>query len=41
MKPNIVFLDEYTLGAAVLTRLKKRGRFTGYITNSPHEVADC
>ena len=40
MKPNIVFLDEYTLGGADLTRLHELGRYTGYSTTAPDEVAD-
>ena len=40
MKPNIVFLDEYTLGGANLTRLHELGRYTGYSTTAPDEVAD-
>ena len=40
MKPNIVFLDEYTLGGADLTRLHELGRSTGYSTTAPDEVAD-
>ena len=40
MQPNIVFLDEYTLGGADLTRLHELGRYTGYSTIAPDEVAD-
>ena len=40
MQPNIVFLDEYTLGGADLTRLHELGRYTGYSTTAPDEVAD-
>ena len=40
MKPNIVFLDEYTLGGADLTRLHELGQYTGYSTTAPDEVAD-
>ena len=41
MKPNIVFLDEYTLGGADLTRLHELGRYTGYSTTAPDEVAEA
>ncbi len=40
MKPNIVFLDEYSLGGADLTGLHALGRYTGYSTTAPDEVAD-
>ena len=30
MKPNIVFLDEYTLGGADLGRLQALGEYKGY-----------
>lgn len=40
MKPNIVFLDEYTLGGADLGRIRALGEYTGYATTAPDEVAD-
>lgn len=40
MKPNIVFLDEYTLGGADLGRLHALGEYTGYSKTAPDEVLD-
>ena len=39
-KPEIVFLDEYTLGGADLSRLKASGNYTGYENTSREEVAE-
>lgn len=39
-KPNIVFLDEYSLGDADLQRIKALGNYTGYRTTSPDEVVE-
>ncbi|WP_295936377.1 NAD(P)-dependent oxidoreductase [uncultured Alistipes sp.] len=40
MKPNIVFLDEYTLGGADLDRLRALGNYTGYEKTAPEEVLE-
>lgn len=40
MKLNIVFLDEYTLGGADLSRIKALGEYTGYATTEPEEIID-
>lgn len=37
---NIVFLDEYTLGGADLSRLHALGNYTGYENTLPAEVVD-
>ncbi len=39
-KPNIVFLDEYSLGNADLQPIKALGNYTGYRTTSPDEVVE-
>ena len=39
-KPNIVFLDEYTLGDADLTPIRRLGRYTGYERTTWQEAAD-
>lgn len=36
---NIVFLDEYTLGGADLTPIRKLGNYTGYEQTSWQEAA--
>ena len=38
MQPNIVFLDEYTLGGADLGAIRALGNYTGYRTTSREEV---
>ena len=38
MKPNIVFLDEYTLGGADLGRLQALGEYKGYARTTPEEL---
>lgn len=40
MKPNIVFLDEYTLGGADLGRLQALGQYKGYDRTAPDELLD-
>ena len=40
MKPNIVFLDEYSLGGADLTSIRALGNYTGYETTAREEVVD-
>lgn len=40
MKANIVFLDEYTLGGADLSRLQALGEYKGYARTTPEEVLD-
>ena len=40
MKPNIVFLDEYSLGDADLGSIRALGNYTGYRTTAREEVAD-
>lgn len=40
MKPTIVFLDEYTLGGADLSRIRALGEYTGYSKTAPEEVID-
>ena len=39
MKPNIVFLDEYSLGGADLSAIRALGCYTGYETTSRDETA--
>ena len=38
MQPNIVFLDEYSLGGADLGAIRALGNYTGYRTTSREEV---
>ena len=38
MKPNIVFLDEYSLGGADLASIRALGNYTAYETTRPAEV---
>ena len=38
MKPNIVFLDEYSLGGADLSAIRSLGNYTGYETTRPEEI---
>ena len=38
MKPNIVFLDEYSLGGADLSAIRALGCYTGYETTSRDEI---
>lgn len=40
MKPNIVFLDEYSLGDADLTAIRALGNYTGFRTTHREEVLD-
>ena len=40
MHPNIVFLDEYSLGGADLGTIRALGSYTGYETTSRDEVVD-
>ena len=40
MQPNIVFLDEYSLGDADLGSIRALGNYTGYRTTAREEVAD-
>lgn len=40
MKPNIVFLDAYSLGGADLSAIRTLGNYTSYDTTRPEEVAD-
>ena len=40
MQPNIVFLDEYSLGDADLGSIRALGNYTGYRTTVREEVAD-
>lgn len=39
MKPNIVFLDEYSVSGADLGRIQALGPYTGYATTAPGQVA--
>ena len=38
MQPNIVFLDEYSLGGADLDAIRALGDYTGYETTAREEV---
>ena len=38
MQPNIVFLDEYSLGGADLGAIRALGNYTGYRTTAREEV---
>lgn len=40
MKPNIVFLDAYSLGGADLSAIRTLGNYTSYDTTRPEEVVD-
>ena len=40
MKPNIVFLDEYSLGGADLSAIRALGSYTSYETTRPEEIVD-
>jgi len=40
MKPNIVFLDEYSLGGRDLSAIRRLGAYTGYETTQPDQTAD-
>lgn len=40
MTPNIVFLDEYSLGGADLAAIRALGSYTGYETTAREEVLD-
>ncbi|HIY68574.1 MAG TPA: hydroxyacid dehydrogenase [Candidatus Alistipes intestinigallinarum] len=40
MKPNIVFLDAYSLGGADLSAVRALGNYTAYETTSPAEIVD-
>ena len=38
MKPNIVFLDQYSLGEADLSSIRALGNYTGYETTRREEI---
>ena len=38
MQPNIVFLDEYSLGGADLGAIRALGNYTGYRTTARYEL---
>lgn len=40
MKPNIVFLDEYSLGGADLSAIRALGNYTAYETTRPEEIVE-
>lgn len=40
MKPNIVFLDQYSLGGADLSAIRALGNYTGYETTQRDEILD-
>ena len=40
MKPNIVFLDQYTVGGADLSAIRALGNYTGYETTTPDQILD-
>ena len=40
MKPNIVFLDEYSLGGADLTAIRSLGNYTAYETTRPEQIVE-
>ncbi len=40
MQPNIVFLDQYSLGGADLTAIRALGAYTGYETTTREELLD-
>lgn len=40
MRPNIVFLDQYSLGGADLAPIRALGAYTGYETTDPAQVPD-
>ena len=40
MQPNIVFLDEYSLGGADLGSIRALGNYTGYETTAREEVVE-
>ena len=40
MIPNIVFLDEYSLGGADLSAIRSLGRYTGYENTAAEQVVD-
>lgn len=40
MKPNIVFLDQYSLGGADLSAIRSLGNYTGYETTQRGEILD-
>ncbi|MDE6624349.1 MAG: hydroxyacid dehydrogenase [Alistipes sp.] len=40
MTPNIVFLDQYSLGGADLSAIRALGDYTGYETSSREEIVD-
>lgn len=39
-KPNIVFLDEYTVNGSDLSAIKSMGNYTGYYFTSPDQTAE-
>ena len=40
MKPNIVFLDEFSLGTNDLTPIKELGNYTSYYFTTPEQVIE-
>ena len=40
MKPNIVFLDQYSLGGADLSAIRALGSYTGYETTQPDRILE-
>ena len=40
MKPNIVFLDQYSVGGADLSAIRALGNYTGYETTTPDQILD-
>ena len=40
MKPNIVFLDQYSVGDADLSAIRALGNYTGYETTTPDQILD-
>ena len=40
MKPNIVFLDQYSLGGADLSAIRALGNYTGYETTQPDRILE-
>ncbi len=40
MKPNIVFLDEYSICGCDLSGIRSLGRYTGYEKTRPEQVAE-
>ena len=40
MKPNLVFLDQYSLGGADLSAIRALGNYTGYETTQPDQILE-